>query len=168
SNNRRIEALEHGRSLLDEATENITFEELLEKAPDEIAKLVEKANVIILPSHGTNDEFYSGTLDTLDFFNNSEIATEIYSTDDNYKELGLHGAHIWLGTFIVKNFLIPIFCGVAATYIYEKLKAKNDDNISLKFIVEKKDGKTTSVSYDGKVENLNKALDAVKELSDES
>lgn len=27
SNNRRIEALEHGRSLLDEATENITFEE---------------------------------------------------------------------------------------------------------------------------------------------
>lgn len=64
--------------------------------------------------------------------------------------------------------MIPVFCGVIASYIYDKLKANKDDKISLKFIVEKKDGSTSTVSYDGKVEEVSKALDAVKEFSNEN
>ena len=147
--------------------ENITFNDLIERKPDLSEELKER-NVVILPSHGTKDAFYSGSLDTLDFLNDNKLNADIYSTDDNYKELGLHSADIWLGTFFIKNFVIPIFCSVIAAYIYDKLKAKSDDKISLKFIVEKKDGNTASVNFDGKVENLSKALDAVKRFNDEN
>lgn len=37
----------------------------------------------------------------------------------------------------------------------------------MKFIVEKKDGKSSTVSFDGKVEELEKALNAVKEFSND-
>jgi len=147
--------------------ETVTFQTLIENSPDLAEELKDK-NVVILPSHDTKDAFYAGSLDTLDYLNNSELNADISSTDENYKELGLHSADIWLGTFIVKNFVIPIFCSVIAAYIYENLKAKPDDKISLRFIIEKKDGNTASVNFDGKVENLNKALDAVKEFGDEN
>lgn len=147
--------------------EALTFEELVSNAPEEISDELKNKSIIILPSHETKDAFYSGSLDTLDYLNENKINSDIYTTDEDYKELSLHGADIWLGTFFIKNVVIPIFCGVIASFIYDKLKAKNDDKISLKFIVEKKDGKTTSVSFDGKVKKLNKALDAVKAFSDE-
>ncbi|EIS3738858.1 hypothetical protein [Aeromonas caviae] len=146
---------------------DITFEQLVKDAPEELLSNINDVDVLILPSHETDDSFYSGSLDMLDYLNGNVLKTEIYANDEDYKELGLHGADIWLGTFFVKNFVIPIFCGVVASYIYEKLKAKNDDKISLKFIVEKKDGTTSTVAFDGKVEEVGKALDAVKEFSNE-
>lgn len=146
---------------------DVSFEQLVREAPEEIAGTINEKAVIILPSHGTKDSFYSGSIDTLDHLNEKGINTDIYSNDGDYKELGLHGADIWLGTFFIKNFVVPIFCSVVAAYIYEKLKAKKNDKVSLKFIVEKKNGNTSTVSFDGKVEDVGKALDAVKGFSDE-
>lgn len=143
--------------------ENITFDSLIESQPDLTEELKEK-NVIILPSHGTKDAFYSGSLDILDYLNDNKLNADIYSTDENYKEIGLHSADIWLGTFFIKNFVIPIFCSVIAAYIYNKLKVKSGDKISLKFIVEKMDGNTATVIFNGNVDNLSKALDAVKDF----
>jgi hypothetical protein len=146
----------------------IDFEQLVSNAPEEIAGTINEKAVVILPSHGTKDSFYSGSLDTLDYLNEKGINTDIYSNDEEYKELVLHGADIWLGTFFIKNFIIPIFCSVVAAYIFDKLKAKRTDMISLHFIVEKKDGSTSKVNFQGKVEDLDKALDAVKGFSDEN
>lgn len=151
----------------DVSSSDITFEQLAKDAPEELSNNINEIGVLILPSHETDDSFYTGSLDTLDYLNDKGLKADIYANDEDYKELGLHAADIWLGTFFVKNIVIPIFCGVIASYIYEKLKAKKDDKISLKFIVEKKDGKTSTVSFDGKVEEVGKALDAVKEFSNE-
>lgn len=142
----------------------LTFESLIKDASPEISSTLKEKNVIILPSHGHEDVYYSGTLDTLDYLNGNNIDADVYATDDDYKELGLHAADIWLGTFIIKNFIIPIFCSVVSAYIYDKIKAKKSDNISLTFIVEKKDGKTISVQYNGKVEGLDQVLNTVKGL----
>lgn len=149
------------------SSSDVTFEQLAKVAPKELSTNINKIGVLILPSHETDDSFYTGSLDTLDYLNEKGLKTDIYANDEDYKELGLHAADIWLGTFFVKNIVIPIFCGVIASYIYDKLKAKNDDKIFLKFIVEKKDGKTSIVSFDGKVEEVGKALNAVKEFSNE-
>lgn len=149
------------------SSSDITFEKLMKDAPEELINNINDVGILILPSHETDDSFYSGSLDTLDYLNGNDLRTEIYVNDEEYKELGLHGADIWLGAFFVKNFVIPIFCGVIASYIYEKLKATKDDKISLKFIVEKKDGTTSMVAFDGKVEEVGKALDAVKKFSNE-
>lgn len=146
---------------------SLTFDDLINDAPQEIASSLKEKGVVILPSHGHDDAYYAGTLDTLDYLNDNNVNTDVYATDDEYKELGLHGADIWLGTFFIKNFVIPIFCSVVAAYVYEKINAKKGDKISLKFMVEKKDGKTTAVQFDGKVEELNKALDAVKSFNNE-
>ena len=145
----------------------VTFKKLIDSAPKEIVKELKNKGVIILPSHGHDDAYYAGTLDTLDYLNENEINADVYATDDDYKELGLHCADIWLGTFFVKNYVIPVFCSVVGAYIYDKLKANNNDKISLKFMVEKKDGSTAAVQFDGKVEELDKALDAVKSFSNE-
>lgn len=149
------------------SSSDTTFEELMKNAPEELLNNINDVSVLILPSHETDDSFYSGSLDTLDYLNGNGLKTDIYANDEEYKELGLHGADIWLGTFFVKNFFIPIFCGVISSYIYEKLKAKKDDKISLKFIVEKKDGTTSMVAFDGKIEAVGKVLDTVKKFNNE-
>lgn len=146
----------------------MSFDEVVGQASREVAELVTGKDVIILPSHGTSDAFYSGSLDILDYLKYHNINAEILASDEQYKELSLHGAEVWLGTFLIQNFVIPLFCSVVANYIYDSLKAKPSDKISLKFIVEKKNGGTASVSFDGKVEDLSKAIDAVKEFCDES
>ncbi|WP_139284236.1 hypothetical protein [Salinicola sp. MIT1003] len=147
---------------------SVTFKKLIDNAPVEIANTLNEKSVIILPSHGHDDAYYAGTLDTFDFLNENGVNTDIYASDDEYKELGLHGAEIWLGTFIIQSVVVPVFCGVISSYIYDKLKAKDDGNVALKFMVENKEGKTTAVDFNGKVENLSKAIDAVKSLGDEN
>ncbi|MGJ7462077.1 hypothetical protein ACR80S_13325 [Halomonas sp. MA07-2] len=147
---------------------DLSFDQLVREAPDEVAATINEKSVIILPSHGTESAFYTGTLDTLDFLNEEGLDADIYVNDEEYKELGLHGADIWLGTYFVKNFVVPVFCSVIGAYLYEKLKAKKDDKVSVKFVVEKKNGESCAVSYDGKVDDIGKAIDAVKRISDES
>lgn len=147
---------------------NLTFEKLIENASLEIIPTLKEKNVVILPSHGHDDVFYAGTLDTLDYLNENKLNTDIYASDEQYKELGLHGAEIWLGTFIIQNIVIPVFCSVISSYIYDKLKAKNDDSIALKFIVQNKDGKSTAIEFNGKVKNLDKVIEAAKNLSNEN
>lgn len=144
-----------------------TFESLIVDASPEISSILKEKNVIILPSHGYKDAYYAGTLDTLDYLNENNLSADVYATDDEYKELGLHAAEIWLGTFFIKNFVIPIFCSIVAAYVYDKMKAQKNDKISLTFIVEKKDGKTISVEYSGGVEKLNQVLDTVKGFGNE-
>ena len=136
---------------------------------------LKKANVLIVPTEGFRDEsiiaFPVKTDELFRFMTKRApegVIVDLCIEDDDYKELGLHGADIWLGTFFIKNVVLPIFCSIVAAYIYDKAKENKVSKVSLKFIVEKKDGTTTSVSYDGKVENLEKAMDAVKEIGNET
>ncbi|WP_198920012.1 hypothetical protein [Pseudomonas chlororaphis] len=145
----------------------VSREELLRKAPKELVKLITGKDLIILPSHGTSDAFYTGTLDTLDYFNAHSIDAEIYSTDNDYKELSLHAADFWLGSFFVGSVLVPLVCNLISSYIYDKLKAKEEDNVSLEIIIEKKDGSTVSLDFKGKVGALDKILDAARRIERE-
>jgi len=147
--------------------ESLTREELVRNAPQSLAEIIKEKSLIILPSHGTVDEFYAGSLDTLDYLNDNNVNTEIYSTDENYKELSLHGADFWLGTFFVSSIVLPILTNLMSSYIYDKLKAQKDDGVSLKLIIERKSGSTVSISFDGKVEKLDKVFTAIKELENE-
>jgi hypothetical protein len=144
-----------------------TFQKLIGQASSALASEIQGKSVLILPSHGTDDAFYAGSLDILDYLNENQLNADLFSTDEEYKELSLHGADLWLGTFIFQSVVVPIFCGVISSYIYDKLKAKPDDKISLKFIVEKKDKSSATVSYDGRVENVDKALNAVRQFTDD-
>lgn len=147
--------------------ESMTRAELVRKASQPLAEIIKEKRLIILPSHGTEDEFYAGSLDTLDYLNDNNVDAEIYSTDEDYKELSLHGADFWLGTFFVSSVVLPILTNLMSSYIYDKLKARKDDGISLKLIIERESGSTVSISFDGKVEKLDKVFTAIKELENE-
>lgn len=147
--------------------ESLTRAELVRKASQPLAEIIKEKRLIILPSHGTEDEFYAGSLDTLDYLNDNNVDAEIYSTDEDYKELSLHGADFWLGTFFVSSVVLPILTNLMSSYIYDKLKARKDDGISLKLIIERESGSTVSISFDGKVEKLDKVFTAIKELENE-
>lgn len=149
------------------AEDGPNFQKLIEQAPPALASVIQGKSVLLLPSHGYQDAFYAGSLDTLDYLNENGLDADLYSTDEEYKELSLHGADLWLGTFIFQSIIIPVFCGVISSYIYDKLKAKPDDKISLKFIIEKKDKSSATVSFDGKVKDVEKALNAVKKYADD-
>jgi len=138
-----------------------TFADLIENAPKDISVGLSSKNVIVLPSHNTQDEFYCGTLDILDYLNENGLSSEIYSNDDDYKELALHSSDFWLGTFFVTNIVIPVFCSVVGSYVYAKLKGVRGDQISMKIYVEKKDGTTSAVDFKGKVEDFDKALEVI-------
>jgi len=147
--------------------ESLTRAELVRKASLSLTEIIKEKSLIILPSHGTVDEFYAGSLDTLDYLNDNDVDAEIYSTDEDYKELSLHGADIWLGTFFVSSIILPILTNLISSYIYDKLKAQKEDGISLKLIIERESGSTVSISFDGKVEKLDKVFTAIKELENE-
>lgn len=147
--------------------ESLTRAELMRKASKSLAEIIKGKSLIILPSHGTVDEFYVGSLDTLDYLNDNDMDAEIYSTDEEYKELSLHGADFWLGTFFVSSVVLPILTNIMSSYIYDKLKAKKDDGISLKLIIERESGSTVSISFDGQVEKLDKVFTAIKDLKNE-
>ena len=52
---------------------NISFDQLMSRAPKEIIDTIHEKAVIILPSHGTEDSFYAGSLDTLDYLKEQGI-----------------------------------------------------------------------------------------------
>ena len=112
----------------------LTFDDNVSDASSDIISVLREKEVIILPSHGYEDLYYEGSLETLDYLNENNIKADIYATDEEYKEIALYSAEIWLGTFLLKNFVIPVFTGLLSTYIYSKLKAKPKDSISLTLI----------------------------------
>lgn len=146
----------------------LTFDDNVSDASSDIISVLREKEVIILPSHGYEDLYYEGSLETLDYLNENNIKADIYATDEEYKEIALYSSEIWLGTFLLKNFVIPVFTGLLSTYIYSKLKAKPKDSISLTLIAEKKDGETRTIEYKGKVENLDKVIKSLKEVSNDN
>lgn len=143
----------------------ITFKSLLEKSSKELAELITGKQVIILPSHGHEDVFYTGTLDILDFLKNNGLEADIYATDDDYKELGLHSADTWLGSFLISGIILPCFINLMTSYIYDKIKAKDGDNISFQFLIENKNGETKSIRFSGDAKSLEKVLSTVENIS---
>lgn len=147
---------------------NTTFNDLIKEVSRHNLSNLKENNVIILPSHGYKDLYYKGTLNTLDYLNEHDISADICATDEEYQEVLLHGLDIWLGTFLIKYVAIPIFNIVIGNYIFNKLKAKPDDNISLEFVVEQKDGNIQRVEYRGKVEDLDKAMSVLRDVESDS
>lgn len=144
-----------------------TFQSILGENTN-LEHLSNDSNVLILYSNEKHKAFYSGTLDILDFINETEeLNAEVCSSDEDYIEIALHSADFWIGTFIIQSIVVPVFVGVITSYIYDKLKANNNDNVSIKIIVENEKGKSKAVSFEGKVEDFQKAVKAINKLKND-
>ena len=114
----------------------------------------------------SNRAFHNSIGDVYDYFvsESKDAQFDVYSDDGELEELMLHSDDWWLGSFLLTSVFIPGFVNLITSYVYDVLKAKNDDNISIEVIVDKGKKGSKSVNYRGKVGNLQKAIDAVKKL----
>ena len=124
-------------------------------------------SVLILSSFTQNDAFHNGAIDIFSYLQKEigESGVELFATDDEYKELALHSKAYWLGVFLVAQVAVPTFTNVMSDYISNELQAKNDDEIDLNIIIEKKNDSNIKVTYHGNAEHINSVLDKVNELS---
>ena len=58
-------------------------------------------SVLILPSFTQKDAFHNGTIEVFSYLQEkiSPEDVELFSTDEDYKELALHSRSHWLGVF---------------------------------------------------------------------
>ncbi|OUR11049.1 hypothetical protein B4R72_06885 [Acinetobacter pittii] len=126
-------------------------------------------SVLILPSFTQKDAFHNGTIEIFSYLQEkiSPEEVELFSTDEDYKELALHSRAHWLGVFLVTSLATQIFTNVISDYISNELQAKNGDEVDFSIIIEKKSEKNIIVSYRGDVEKVNDVLNTVKELSED-
>lgn len=124
-------------------------------------------SVLILPSFNQKDAFHNGTIEVFSYLQEkiSPEDVELFSTDEDYKELALHSRSHWLGVFLVTSIIAPTFTGVIGDYISNELQAKKGDEVDFSIIIEKKNESNILVSYRGDAEKVNEVLKTVKELS---
>ena len=124
-------------------------------------------SVLILPSWTEKDAFHNGTIEIFSYLQEkiNQESVELFSTDEDYKELALHSRSHWLGVFLVTSLAAPIFTNVISDYISNELQAKNGDEVDFSIIIEKKSETNIIVSYRGDAEKVNDVLNTVKELS---
>ncbi|HBC3862533.1 hypothetical protein ABK16_00310 [Vibrio parahaemolyticus] len=145
-------------------SDDSSLHKLSAEMPD-LSEEILRSKAVILPSHGSTDSFYRGTLDFLDYLNENGLNTTVYATDEGYIELSLHGADHWIGRLLIQSFTIPLFIGLLTNYVYDELKALPDDNISINVVVEQDAGNSISVDFRGRVSDLSVALNEIRKLS---
>ncbi|PHR85443.1 MAG: hypothetical protein COA59_00305 [Colwellia sp.] len=154
---------------------DITFNNLSEIYGDLTVDLTNK-NTLSLPVNGyfipdskeqNKNTFHTTIDDVYEYFSQSEeLAFDVYSDDEDINYLSLHSDSFWLGTFIISSVISPVFIGLLTNYIYDKLKAKKEDQISIEVIVDSGTKKSKSIRFRGKVEGLDKAIEAINKLND--
>lgn len=144
----------------------LTFGLLSEQKPEIVQGGV---GILILPSSPQHEAFYSGTIELFEYMreNSSDGTVEIFSTDEEYKELAQHSADFWIGTFFVGSIFVPLLVNLLSSYIFEKLKAKDGDTLSVNVIVEKSKGKSVSINFRGDAKDFPAVIESIRKLSDE-
>jgi hypothetical protein len=125
------------------------------------------ADIVILPSRPQHQAFFTGTIDLRNFIRDQGASVDIWTTDETYKEIALHSVAHWLGTFLVQTVAVTLFLNVVSSYVFEWLRAKDDDTLEIHVIVEKSGGGSTEIQFRGPVEKFEKVVEAAKSLSHE-
>jgi hypothetical protein len=68
---------------------------------------------------------------------------------NNYKELTLNSSELYIGTFLIKDIVLPIFINLISAYIHDKLTNK-DDKVIINIITNnEKTNKNQEIAFRG-------------------
>jgi len=121
---------------------DLTFESILNEGTlsQERATELKRFKMLILPVKKYYNEkgyfFYSASRDFYWFCKkeNPDDCLDFCVEKSNFKELSLNCNEIYLGTFIILQVALPIFCNLISNFIYDKLNEK-DDKIAINIII---------------------------------
>lgn len=159
-----------------EITNGILFSEIYQKPyiPLNLIDKIKEADILLLPYEGFRgrtdylfpEETYKVYEYLLDNIKDTELKLEICSSDEEYRELELHADVINIAHIIVNSTAYAIVIGIITNYLYDKLKDYNkkdvDVNANVNITVESK-GKSKSISYEGSIENFERAMKSLDE-----
>ncbi len=140
---------------------------------DALKSSVKKADVLMTPlenfREGVELTFYHGTLNLYNYLEEklpSNVSLEICIEDTDYSEIALHSKQFRLGKILVTLTALPFVIKLLSTYVYDELKADENDNVSISLAIEMDDCKTYSVEYDGSAKDFDSLKDYVKDILD--
>lgn len=91
------------------------------------------------------------------------LSVDIGASDEEYKELELHGDVVNITEVLIQWTVFPVTTGMIAAYLYDIVKQrKRKMNACIKISVEKK-GKTKTINFEGDIENFERAMKSIKE-----
>lgn len=150
----------------------ISFENVYQKdnlSPD-LLENIKNADILLLPYDsfkGFSNCFPEQTYLFYSFLKkkavNEDLLVDIATSDEEYKELELHADVINIAEILIQWTLFPVATGIIAAYLYDLAKQrKNKMNANIKISVEKK-GKTKTISFEGDIEEFERAMESIKE-----
>lgn len=151
-----------------------TFKELLKMpyVPNEFLDSIKSSNILLLPHINFRDKegyfFPEDTYKLYEYFlENGKpqgLNIEICISDDEYKELELHADVINIADIFVQWIAFPIATSMLGSYLYDKLKKFNRDDINAKVNISvEKDGESRTIHYEGRIENFENAMKSIDE-----
>lgn len=92
-----------------------------------------------------------------------DLSVDIAASDEEYGELELHADVVNISEVLIQWILFPVVTEMIAAYLYDLVKQrKRKMNACIKMSVEKK-GKTKTISFEGDIENFERAMKSMKE-----
>lgn len=155
------------KEIFEISSSNLSFESI-EEEYGKISQPIQGKKIIAIPLEGYKSEgkvFHTGISEIYDFFREEdENLFEVYSDDDELREVSLHSDEFWLGSFLISSLVIPTFVNLMTSYIYDKLKAKKDDSISVSVTIDSGNGASKKVKYRGGLKNFEKAVKEINNI----
>ena len=148
-----------------------TFDEIIDKdyITDKRRQEIKEAQIISLPEEhfrGYTEKLFHSCVSR--FFKslneeNPEIKTDFCIEKDKYLELDLHSAEFSLGSFILKDILLPIFIDLVKDFLEKAFNISNDDRVNINIIFENKDNENgvqplQELKYDGKINEMEEKI----------
>lgn len=121
--------------------------------PD-VKQKFDSESFVLLPSKYASNEYYYAQ-ETIDFIkfcksNNPDLKMDVLDNND-ITTRSLHSFSIWLPViWVATEILLPLAVSLAASYVYDKLKGRENESPDIDVTFEVRDGKKSKkIHYNG-------------------
>ncbi len=148
---------------------NYPFEEYFHASniTDEVKKILDISDIVVLPQKYNINEFYFAQ-ESVNFIkycrkNNQKLKTDILANENGIPIRALHSFDIWMPIIWIASYIIlPTAIGLVTNYIYEKMKGREHEDVSVKvsFVVKSGD-QLKELHYDGDAKTFKETFEKI-------
>lgn len=139
--------------------------------PPELLEKIKSADILLLPY--ADFRGYQNSLfpeQTYRFYTylmkeakKQSLSVDLAISDEDYKEIELHADVVNIADMLIQWVLFPVAINMISSYLYDLVQQrKKKINANIKITVEK-NGKAKTVSFEGDIENFEKAMESLDE-----
>lgn len=133
----------------------------------DVKNILDVSDIVVLPQKYNTSEFYFAQ-ESINFIkycrkNNQELKTDILANENEIPIRALHSFDIWMPIIWVASYIVlPIIIGLVTNYIYEKMKGREHEDVSLKvsFLVKNGD-QLKELHYDGDAKTFRETFEKI-------